>query len=261
MRRFFYLIPLFLFSIGSVHISVIQDITYVPVGAQKLMTAYPSLIKGYENGFLIFHDQTKMLYDDGQTNKSHIELLDNPDLKDMFVYCYPTGRTTSPPELYCDPGRVRKEDFFMKMYGQTREEVEKHLTEIVWCPQTVGQTLLVTTINGVDKQLLKVSEELDKHPEWERYIRAMGRGFNWRVIAGTNRLSVHSFGAAFDLSRDYSDYWQRDYGTADESVPITYKNRFLLEIVEIFEKYGFIWGGKWYHYDTMHFEYRPELLL
>src|SRR5262245_1812136 len=27
-----------------------------------------------------------------------------------------------------------------------------------------------------------------------------------------------------------------------------------------FEKYGFIWGGHWYHYDTMHFEYRPELL-
>lgn len=26
------------------------------------------------------------------------------------------------------------------------------------------------------------------------------------------------------------------------------------------EKHGFIWGGCWYHYDTMHFEYRPELL-
>jgi len=33
-----------------------------------------------------------------------------------------------------------------------------------------------------------------------------------------------------------------------------------LEIVEIFERHGFIWGGKWYHYDTMHFEYRPEML-
>ena len=34
-----------------------------------------------------------------------------------------------------------------------------------------------------------------------------------------------------------------------------------IHIVEIFEQYGFIWGGKWYHYDTMHFEYRPELLV
>ena len=32
-----------------------------------------------------------------------------------------------------------------------------------------------------------------------------------------------------------------------------------MEIVRIFEKHGFIWGGRWYHYDTMHFEYRPEL--
>jgi len=32
------------------------------------------------------------------------------------------------------------------------------------------------------------------------------------------------------------------------------------QIVDIFERHGFIWGGKWYHYDTMHFEYRPELL-
>jgi len=28
----------------------------------------------------------------------------------------------------------------------------------------------------------------------------------------------------------------------------------------VFERHGFIWGGRWWHYDTMHFEYRPELL-
>jgi hypothetical protein len=27
------------------------------------------------------------------------------------------------------------------------------------------------------------------------------------------------------------------------------------------EEEGFIWGGKWPMYDTMHFEYRPELIL
>jgi hypothetical protein len=25
--------------------------------------------------------------------------------------------------------------------------------------------------------------------------------------------------------------------------------------------YGFIWGGKWLFFDTMHFEYRPEILI
>ncbi len=37
-----------------------------------------------------------------------------------------------------------------------------------------------------------------------------------------------------------------------------YRNRILYEIVEIFERHGFIWGGKWGHFDTLHFEYRPE---
>ncbi|WP_372236783.1 M15 family metallopeptidase [Campylobacter pinnipediorum] len=30
-------------------------------------------------------------------------------------------------------------------------------------------------------------------------------------------------------------------------------------MVDVFEKNGFIWGGRWKHFDTMHFEYRPEL--
>jgi D-alanyl-D-alanine carboxypeptidase len=46
--------------------------------------------------------------------------------------------------------------------------------------------------------------------------------------------------------------------TRDGSLP--YRNRMPQEIVSIFEKHGFIWGGKWNHFDTMHFEYRPELL-
>jgi hypothetical protein len=31
--------------------------------------------------------------------------------------------------------------------------------------------------------------------------------------------------------------------------------------VRAFESHGFVWGGKWLFFDTIHFEYRPELLL
>ncbi len=31
--------------------------------------------------------------------------------------------------------------------------------------------------------------------------------------------------------------------------------------VAAFEDNGFVWGGKWPFFDTMHFEYRPEVLL
>jgi hypothetical protein len=69
---------------------------------------------------------------------------------------------------------------------------------------------------------------------------------------------MHSFGIAVDINVACSDYWH-DVVT-DETAKVDYRNRIPAEIIEIFENNGFIWGGWWYHFDTMHFEYRPELL-
>ena len=33
------------------------------------------------------------------------------------------------------------------------------------------------------------------------------------------------------------------------------------QIVSIFEKEGFVWGGKWFKFDNIHFEYRPGVLI
>ena len=75
-------------------------------------------------------------------------------------------------------------------------------------------------------------------------------------VVDTGRMSMHGYAAAIDLNLKVSDYWL----WAGKGKTIPYKNRMPREIVDIFERHGFIWGGKWYHYDTMHFEYRPELL-
>ena len=69
---------------------------------------------------------------------------------------------------------------------------------------------------------------------------------------------MHSFGAAIDLNTRYADYWIWAGGKPGR-VP-HYNNKYPMKIVDAFERHGFIWGGRWYHYDTMHFEYRPELL-
>jgi hypothetical protein len=34
-----------------------------------------------------------------------------------------------------------------------------------------------------------------------------------------------------------------------------------IRVVKAFEAYGFIWGGKRMFFDTMHFEYRPGILI
>ena len=76
-----------------------------------------------------------------------------------------------------------------------------------------------------------------------------------------DRLSAHSFGIAIDINVKYSDFWLWSNPGKSEKDQIVYKNRIPREIVEIFERHGFISGTRWYHYDTMHFEFRPELLV
>lgn len=231
-----------------------------PATAKKLIKCYPDFITGFSDNHLILKDGTKLLWDDGIKNKSFKDLLEKPDLKDMFGQVYTTGNMKSAPAKNFDPGRVRNEAFFMKIYGSTEKEVRQHLTEINWCPKLVGQRIRVTKINGIDKKLAQISKELDEHPELKKYLTNIGGTFTWRNIAGTNRHSMHSFGMTIDINTAYSDYWQWACKCTNENAAFVYKNRIPQTIVDIFEKYGFIWGGKWYHFDTMHFEYRPELI-
>ncbi|HEY9000420.1 MAG TPA: M15 family metallopeptidase [Mucilaginibacter sp.] len=232
----------------------------IPPAAKKLIKSYPGFISGFSNNHIIFKDGTSLVWDDGIKNKSFKDLLEQPDLKDMFGQVYSTGKLKSPSAKNFDPGRVRNEAFFMKIYGSTERQVSQHLTEITWCPKLVRQKVRVTTVNGIDKKLMQISKELDEHPELKKYLTNIGGTFTWRNIAGTNRHSMHSFGMTIDINTAYSDYWQWACKCTKEDATFIYKNRIPQTIVDIFEKHGFIWGGKWYHFDTMHFEYRPELI-
>lgn len=232
----------------------------LPGGIQKFILAYPDFIVGGTADSIIWKDGTTMLYDDALPAKSFDSLLNYPDLKDHFAFVYPEGELESPPAENQDPGRIRFEPFFKKMYGSTSEAVKSNLVPIQWLPSSADQTLYVTKINGVDQKLQQISDELDLKPHLHKYLTNIGGTFNWRTIAGTDRLSSHSFGITMDINTKFSNYWKWDFKNARETDPIYYKNNIPYGIVEIFEKYGFIWGGKWYHYDTMHFEYRPELI-
>ena len=224
------------------------------VKMNKLGMSYPDFIDSASNNIVYFKDGTQMPYDDG-IKKDYETMLDNPDLEDMMSMDYTPGSDwDSPPAKNFEPGRIRNEEFFAMMYGGSAKEVEGNLVAIKWMPKSTNSTVMITKVNGVDKKLKEVSDELDALPEnLKKYVTTTAGTFNWRPIAGTNRMSMHSYGVAIDINTKYSDYWQWNKNTK-------YVNRIPIEIVEIFEKHGFIWGGKWYHYDTMHFEYRPELL-
>lgn len=228
---------------------------------RRLVAAYPEFLAGFEGNQIIWRDGTRMLFDDGR-DKTFMQRLTDPDLEDQFYTEYPRGLRGVPPLENIDPGRVRYQPFFTKMYGDCTDdsaEVRANLVKVVWLPENWGKTLRVTRVNGVARALRKVSAALDKLPKrFMKYLRPSAGTYNCRTIAGTERLSVHAYGAAIDINVNYADYWR--WRNAEPGEPLAHRNRIPWEIVEIFERHGFIWGGKWYHYDTMHFEYRPELL-
>ena len=228
-----------------------------PEGAARLLRAYPQQLCKYENNTLIWCDGRRMRYDDGITAKNHEQKLASADLQEQMEQPYTAGETAA-PKLNQEPGRIRNEDFFKAMYGTTSAEVKAKLAPVVWLRKHGGETLMVTSVNQVDRKLQAISDELDQLPDHlRRYVDNPAGTFNWRVIAGETRLSPHSFATAVDINVATGNYWRWDNPKQVHG----YKNQVPWEIVRIFEKHGFIWGGKWYHYDTLHFEYRPELLL
>ena len=224
-----------------------------------LVQSYPDAIKAIDGNNLLLKSGLQLTIDDGK-KKTHGQKLKNADIEDMLSQIYPLGICDGsfegpPSPRNIDPGRIRNDEFFRDLYGRTEAEARKHLTIIDW----FGTKLPFTTVNGADKALIKVRDALAKlPPDLHKYFTKTGGTFNWRNIAKTSRLSVHSFGAAIDLNTKFADYWIWAGGKAGD-VP-EYKNQIPPEIVEIFERHGFIWGGKWYHFDTMHFEYRPALI-
>jgi hypothetical protein len=58
-------------------------------------------------------------------------------------------------------------------------------------------------------------------------------------------------------------YWQWAREKRSDWWNIPYEDRYHPPdaVIKAFESYGFIWGGKWPFFDTMHFEYRPEVFI
>jgi hypothetical protein len=88
----------------------------------------------------------------------------------------------------------------------------------------------------------------------------------WRNVAQSQSRSFHAYGVAIDLlpaSYKGETYWQWTAAKKIEFWAVPYSRRVHppQAVVKAFEAYGFIWGGKWFLYDTMHFEYRPETFI
>ncbi len=225
-----------------------------------LVAAYPEHLISHNGKHITWRDGSKMPVSDGRTDKTFDELLNTPDIDDMFAFSYPAGTKPSAPRTNHDPGRIRYEPFFTKMYGDCRKGAAAlRRSKVPWLRKHAGGSVQITTVNDVHEALAAVSADLDKLPNrFVRFLRPNSGTYSCRTIAGTKRLSVHAFAAAIDINVKHAHYWKWTKPSSNGTYP--WRNKIPREIVDVFERHGFIWGGRWYHYDSMHFEYRPELL-
>lgn len=218
---------------------------------KRIKEAYPETIQDVSSNYIIWKDG-KRINIRGAFLDRLVSFFSRSNSKQA-------ESSLSVRDLRCDS----YEPFFKQMYGSSPTEVKKKLVTVYWMPKVFGYRypLRITTVNGVDKKIQRISAELEKLPaSYYKYLENPGGSFYWRNVKSEKYLSAHSFGIAMDINSHYGNYWLWDWQKAkQQGRTLTYHNNVPMRIVEIFEKEGFLWGGRWYFYDTMHFEYRPEL--
>ena len=225
-----------------------------------LMMSYPEFITDIvlenNNVYIVMKSGKKFIYDDKKV-KTPEEKLANPDLQDMLEQIYPLNKTNEIMPKDFNPGRVRHYGLLNEVYGSSQNIIEKNL-----CSLKYGYTnYQFNSKNNANIALEDTMKELvplgQKNNKVAALLYPASGTYNYRLISGTGRLSPHAYGITIDLKSDKRDYWK--WSTIDQGK--SRLSEYPEELVSAFENHNFIWGGKWGHFDILHFEYRPEIIL
>ncbi len=222
-----------------------------------LKEAYPNFILNVKKGpggaiMLITATGETVPYDDGKKKTMQEELADG-DIEDSMRRLYPLEPQRPNLSFEKEPGRIRSIPLLKALYGHNEADVLRNVVHAPLAGESIqAYKRLQNALHNLQAELKPL---LASRPDLQKYCKSIGCQY-WRLIAGTDRLSPHSFGIAIDMNPAIATYW-RWSGMRRHPQQDSYPS----ELVSLFEKHGFIWGGKWPHYDIMHFEYRPELII
>jgi hypothetical protein len=146
---------------------------------------------------------------------------------ESIFYIYRRGTLTRIPDPVAFP-KNRSSDFLDALVGDTRGEIASSSKWVTF----LGRKAFVHEI--CSESLERVDLEINRYAQSSEEVRSFIS--NIKVVFSMDPRSVGR-------------------------IPIIKRWKPPSEVIAAFEKNGFIWGGKWYHFDTIHFEYRPELLV
>jgi flavodoxin len=168
---------------------------------------------------------------------------------------------------FVNAGAVRSPFFETLWQARTRTEAFSHQQWIDFLGRQVQiHEIIAAPLGRVDVRIQELAKNDPEIPRWLNNLASI-TGWNWRNIAGSQNRSFHAYGAAVDLlmktQAGMETYWQwtAAKGIDWRTVPAEKRQNPPVAVIRTFEEQGFIWGGRWSRYDTMHFEYHPELLI
>lgn len=237
------------------------------VRVRAFLQAYGTLVDSvtYQDGDLVFSLAGKAIhFQDGRMLAE--SGLDRRDRCDPIFYRYPLEMPTEPPPLPDGPVRFCT-DVQEALWGRSESEIRKHARST----RFIERRIFVNDV--VAEALMDVERDIQAVAEYDAEVASWiddtetAYSFVDRGIAGTATRSQHAWGLALDLVPASYDrqqvYWRWTRAWSPRGwhrIPLEQRWSPPVRVIEIFELHGFLWGGKWAHFDNIHFEYRPEIL-
>lgn len=201
---------------------------------------------------------------DGRMLAAH--RLDRRDRCDSIFYRYPLEMPDEPIPVSTDPVRFCT-DLQEALWGRTEAQIRRGSRSTTFIDRRMFvNDVVADALVGVEADLLSLAARDPEVADWIDEID-ITYSFIDRGIAGTRTRSQHSWGLAVDFVPDSYEgrqvYWRwtRAWNrTGWHRTPLDQRWSPPDNVIETFERHGFLWGGKWAHFDNLHFEYRPEIL-
>lgn len=234
---------------------------------RAFVRAYDALIDSvtYRDDDLVFTIAGQAIYfQDGRMLAER--RLDRREQCDPIFYRYSLEALTEPVSPSEEAVRFCT-DVQEALWGRTEDQIREHAHSTTFLDRRMFlNDLAVQALREVEGDILSISPADPAVASWIDDV-AVTYSFINRGIAGTSTRSQHAWGLALDLVPTsyegrqvywrWSRVWNRD---AWHRIPLEQRWSPPAAVVETFERHGFVWGGKWAHFDNIHFEYRPEIL-